>query len=75
MALNMKCSRLQTVASKNVFNNCTNQQKCGAVKGPHLKASALKGLKNCHRIQQRPPIFALKECYTTDHFHIIIIVN
>jgi hypothetical protein len=40
-----------------------------------LKAAALKGLKNYHRIPQRPPIFALKGCYTTGHLHITIIVT
>jgi len=40
-----------------------------------LKAATMKGFKNCLRIPQRLPIFALKGCYSTGHLQIIIIVN
>jgi hypothetical protein len=60
MALNMKCSRLRTVASKNVFNNCMNWQKCGAVEGPYFEGSSIEGLQKLSQDTTQVSYFCIK---------------
>jgi hypothetical protein len=48
------------VASKNVFNNCINQQKCGAVKGPHFEGSNTEGLEELSQDTTKASYFCIK---------------